>query len=56
LIFHREHASYASAQVRGHLRLPAVGRIDAIRNLQLATRSGAEVSDTLKYFSERIPA
>jgi hypothetical protein len=27
-----------------------------IHNLRLATRSGAEVSDTLKYFSERIPA
>jgi Bacterial TniB protein len=30
--------------------------IDEIHNLQLATRNGAEVSDTLKYFSERIPA
>jgi hypothetical protein len=30
--------------------------VDEIHNLQLATRSGAEVSDTLKYFSERIPA
>jgi hypothetical protein len=27
--------------------------VDEIHNLQLATRSGAEVSDTLKYFSER---
>jgi Bacterial TniB protein len=30
--------------------------VDEIHNLQLATRTGAEVSDTLKYFSERIPA
>src|SRR5260370_28731589 len=30
--------------------------VDEIHNLKLATRSGAEVSDTLKYFSERIPA
>jgi Bacterial TniB protein len=30
--------------------------VDEIHNLQLATRQGAEVSDTLKYFSERIPA
>jgi hypothetical protein len=30
--------------------------VDEIRNLNLATRNGAEVSDTLKYFSERIPA
>ena len=29
---------------------------DEIHNLNLATRNGAEVSDTLKYFSERIPA
>jgi Bacterial TniB protein len=29
---------------------------DEIHNLALATRNGAEVSDTLKYFSERIPA
>lgn len=29
---------------------------DEIHNLSLATRNGAEVSDTLKYFSERIPA
>jgi hypothetical protein len=30
--------------------------VDEIHNLQLATRQGGEVSDTLKYFSERIPA
>jgi hypothetical protein len=30
--------------------------VDEIHNLSLATRTGAEVSDTLKYFSERIPA
>jgi hypothetical protein len=30
--------------------------VDEIHNLNLATRAGAEVSDTLKYFSERIPA
>ena len=29
---------------------------DEIHNLQLGTRVGAEVSDTLKYFSERLPA
>jgi hypothetical protein len=29
---------------------------DEIHNLSLATRTGAEVSDTLKYFSERLPA
>jgi hypothetical protein len=30
--------------------------VDEIHNLNIATRSGAEASDTLKYFSERIPA
>lgn len=30
--------------------------VDEIHNLNLATRLGAEVSDQLKYFSERIPA
>jgi hypothetical protein len=30
--------------------------VDEIHNLQLHTRNGAEVSDTLKYLSERIPA
>jgi hypothetical protein len=30
--------------------------VDEIHNLNIATRAGAEVSDTLKYFSERIPA
>jgi len=36
-----------------HTNLVAV---DEIHNLNLATRTGAEVSDTLKYFAERIPA
>ncbi|MFD8098603.1 TniB family NTP-binding protein [Nocardia fluminea] len=30
--------------------------VDEIHNISLTTRSGAEVSDQLKYFSERIPA
>jgi hypothetical protein len=30
--------------------------VDEIHNLNIATRPGAEASDTLKYFSERIPA
>lgn len=30
--------------------------VDELHNPSLATRSGAEVSDQLKYFSERIPA
>ncbi len=30
--------------------------IDEVHNISLATKIGAEVSDTLKYFSERIPA
>ena len=38
------------------MRLPAVGKVDEIHNVSLATRAGAEASDMLKYFSERIPA
>lgn len=30
--------------------------VDELHNLNLSTRAGAEVSDQLKYFSERIPA
>lgn len=30
--------------------------VDELHNISLATRAGAEVSDTLKYFSERLPA
>ena len=30
--------------------------VDEIHNLNLATRTGAEVSDPLKYFAERLPA
>lgn len=30
--------------------------VDEIHNISLASRTGAEVADTLKYFSERIPA
>ncbi|MEE6259103.1 ATP-binding protein [Plantactinospora sonchi] len=30
--------------------------VDEVHNLNLATRSGAEVSDQLKYFAERLPA
>lgn len=36
-----------------HITLVAV---DELHNLNTATRAGAEASDTLKYFSERIPA
>ncbi len=38
---------------RTHVKLVLV---DEIHNLNLVTRSGAEVSDQLKYFAERLPA
>jgi hypothetical protein len=38
------------------LRLPAVGKVDELHNLDMTTRAGAEASDTLKYFSERLPS
>jgi hypothetical protein len=36
-------------------RVELVG-VDELHNLNLATRAGAEVSDQLKYFAERLPA
>lgn len=39
--------------VRLHVELVLV---DEIHNISLATRAGAEVSDQLKYFAERLPA
>src|SRR5262249_57196514 len=30
--------------------------VDELHNLDMSTRTGAEASDTLKYFSERLPA
>ncbi len=55
---------YASDVQVGSVGVDEVGRlgslarccVDELRDLSRATRSGAEVSDTLKYFSERIPA
>jgi len=38
-----------------HIRVDLV-LVDEIHNISLATRAGAEVSDTLKYFAERLPA
>ena len=45
-----------SSPFRAGIRVPAVGKVDEIHNLNLATRAGAEVSDQLKYFAERLPA
>jgi len=50
------HVVYESSQFRAGIRAPAVGKVDEIHNISQATRSGAEVSDALKYFSERVPA
>ena len=40
LDLHGEHVSYVLTQVRGHIRTPAVGKVDEIHNLNLATRAG----------------
>ncbi len=50
------HVVYESSQFRAGIRAPAVGKVDEIHNISQRTQAGAEVSDTLKYFSERIPA
>ncbi len=56
-IRHRDgHVVYGSSQFRAGIRAPAVGKVDEIHNLNLATQAGAEASDQLKYLSERIPA
>jgi len=52
----REHVSYVLAQVRRQVQAGAVGKIDEIHNLNLATRAGADASDQLKYLAERILA
>ena len=52
----RRHVSYASAQINGLIAAYPVAKIDELHNLNLATRSGAEVSDQLKYFADRLPA
>ncbi len=54
-ISHREHVSYVLAQVRRQVWTVAVGKVDEIHNVNLGTRHGAEASDTLKYFAERLP-
>jgi hypothetical protein len=38
------------------LRLPAVGKVDELHNLNLATAAGEDMSDHLKYFTEHLPA
>ena len=43
-------------QVTQEVDRQTVGKIDELHNLNLATRAGAEVSDQLKYFAERLPA
>jgi hypothetical protein len=55
LIFHREHVSYVSAQVGGHLRLPAVGKCDDIHFIDHARRDGLDVSNHLKWLANELP-
>jgi hypothetical protein len=45
----------AVCHTAAHTRVEIV-LVDELHNLNLATRSGAEVSDQLKYFAERLPA
>jgi hypothetical protein len=52
----RGHVVYVSSQFRAASRAPAVGKIDEIHNLNLATSAGEDMSDHLKYFTEHMPA
>lgn len=45
----------AVCHTAAHTRVELV-LVDELHNLNLATRAGAEVSDQLKYFAERLPA
>jgi hypothetical protein len=45
----------AVCSVAAHTHVDLV-LVDEIHNISLATRTGAEVSDQLKYFAERLPA
>jgi hypothetical protein len=53
LIFHREHVKYVSAQVRGHLGLPAVGKLDEARQtadpVRLMRLFGISDTTAMKY-------
>src|SRR5258708_15738854 len=55
LIFRREHVSYVSAQVRGHLRLPAVGKVDDVHFLDPRRRDGRDVANHFKYLANTFP-
>src|SRR6266566_2106362 len=48
---HREHVSYVSAQVRGHLRLPAVGKVDDLHFIDPRRKDGLDVSNHLKWLA-----
>src|SRR5258708_35018865 len=55
LIFRREHVSYVSMQVRGHLRLPAVGKVDDVHFLDVTRRDGREVANHFKWLANVFP-
>jgi hypothetical protein len=50
LIFHREHASYVSPQVEGHLWTPAVGKLDDITRLRIHRADDQDVLDLIRAF------
>lgn len=56
MIYNRLHVSYVSTQVRWQAPAAAVGKVDEIHNLNLATAAGEDMSDHLKYFTEHLPA
>jgi hypothetical protein len=46
------HVFYESSQFRAGIHAPAVGKVDELHNLNLATAAGEDMSDHLKYFTE----
>src|SRR3954454_12118411 len=53
---HRPSPRQGAVHLQRYLTSEITNKVNEIHNLNLATRSGAEVSDQLKYFSERLPA
>src|SRR3954454_7080767 len=53
---HRPSPRQGAVHLQRYLTSEITNKVNEIHNLNLATRSGAEVSDQLKYFAERLPA
>src|SRR3954454_18615177 len=53
---HRPSPRQGAVHLQRYLTSEITNKVNELHNLNLATRTGAEVSDQLKYFAERLPA